>query len=284
MPSDAFAHPAPAHHNPGPVPARPSPTPTNNSPGGALPPSPCLRHRRGLRPRRRRHRRHNLPRLGLRPRLHPPLPPRHLWKRPRGHPEPRPGSGRASGSGGHAGTSHAICAAAWGAPTPVPPPPPGATPPPMPWVTPPPLSVESLPARGPRPRRFLWEPRRCRPLLWGRLQPPPEAIPSPVAPAVFAKKLGRYEIIGVLGRGGMATVYRARHRDWGKRWPSKCSIRIWLQIRASWDDSKRRRGRWPGCATPTSSECSTSTSSMTRTSLSWSTSRGDARRAHNPLR
>ncbi|NLG66908.1 MAG: serine/threonine protein kinase [Actinobacteria bacterium] len=100
-------------------------------------------------------------------------------------------------------------------PTPVPPPPPGATPPPMPWVTPPPSPVEATPAPWTTPTPIPVGATPVPPSVMGPTQPPPEAIPSPVAPAVFAR-LGRYEIIGVLGRGGMATVYRARHPGLGQ--------------------------------------------------------------------
>ncbi len=100
-------------------------------------------------------------------------------------------------------------------PTPVPAPPPGATPPPMPWVTPPPSPVEVSPAPWTTPTPIPVGATPVPPSVMGPAQPPPEAIPSPVAPAVFAR-LGRYEIIGVLGRGGMATVYRARHPGLGQ--------------------------------------------------------------------
>lgn len=81
---------------------------------------------------------------------------------------------------------------------------PSTPPPAWPPATPEPAPQPSWPTQTPTP-----------PLSPSSYTPAPVPGAPPVAPAVHAT-LGRYEIVGVLGRGGMATVYRARHPGLGQ--------------------------------------------------------------------
>jgi hypothetical protein len=81
-------------------------------------------------------------------------------------------------------------------------------------------------------------------------------------------ELGRYRLVGTIGRGGMGEVLRATTRSWTATWPSRCcwsgtgASHPWCA--ASWG----KRGSTPACSTPASCRSTRSASSTTATGRS----------------
>lgn len=81
----------------------------------------------------------------------------------------------------------------------------------------------------------------------------------------------RYEILELIGSGGMANVYKAKCH----RLNRMVAVKILKNDLAENADFRRRfrgrvSGRWPSCPTPTSCRCTTCPAAATRSISSWS--------------
>jgi serine/threonine protein kinase len=74
---------------------------------------------------------------------------------------------------------------------------------------------------------------------------------------LIGQRLGQYEIVALLGKGGMATVYRARQLNNERDVAVKVISRIKLATRISSGASSGKPKRWLRSTTATSSNCST---------------------------
>ena len=92
---------------------------------------------------------------------------------------------------------------------------------------------------------------------------------------LVSKTLGKYEIIELLGKGGMAEVYKAYHPKLERYVTIKVLHSFLAEGRIFWHALSAKPGRWLHCATRTSSRSMTSISKMTNITWSWSLLMGE---------
>ena len=94
--------------------------------------------------------------------------------------------------------------------------------------------VESLLARDSKAESFIESPA---------LEIAAKAVAADRECSLIGKRVDHYQILSLLGAGGMERSIARVIRDWGAKWPSRCSLRSIPPIPIGCGASSRKRAR-----------------------------------------